>query len=400
MVVGPTSARGDRRRRVLTEERISSSAQAYSSAAGKTANRGPLGSRYAPAAAVENQVRITSLIPRRWITLAGGWLLFAVFIAVLEVAHVKMPTLRVALGARQLTAADLSFLHRGGASIAVWFCSVLLFMCSAVSLLIYSLRRHRVDDYQGRYRIWIWSALGWIVLSLNVTASLHTIFVESMIRLTGWSPWKDGAIWWIAPAIFLLVAVGIRVVIDVYECRSACVGLLTAGGCWLVAVLVHLEWIPVASSTTQTLLVAGLSMAGYLMALTGLVLYARHIIQETEDLMSRTVSGRVEGQDTNTSRNIPSRGSTAGSKPAGGSPQKSVLAGYNGDDLAVSRRTDLDTGHERTSRSGTVRDWTDGSEEVRDLYGDEENVPSKKRKLSKSERKRLRKLKERARRAA
>jgi hypothetical protein len=57
-----------------------------------------------------------------------------------------------------------------------WFIGVMLAGSAGASLLIYQLRRYRVDDYQGRYRLWR------LVLVVSILAS-----VNSLVSIVDWS---------------------------------------------------------------------------------------------------------------------------------------------------------------------------------------------------------------------
>ncbi len=61
-------------------------------------------------------------------------------------------------------------------SFGSWFIGVLLAGSAGASLLIYQLRRYRVDDYQGRYRLWR------LVLVVLMLAS-----VNSLVSIIDWS---------------------------------------------------------------------------------------------------------------------------------------------------------------------------------------------------------------------
>ena len=61
---------------------------------------------------------------------------------------------RVADGGAPVAALDLA----AKGSLGCWFSSLLLLAAAAVAILVYAVRRHRTDDYQGRYRIWLWAA--------------------------------------------------------------------------------------------------------------------------------------------------------------------------------------------------------------------------------------------------
>ena len=64
----------------------------------------------------------------------------------------------------------------------------MLLLASATCLLIYSIRRHRIDDFRGRYRIWLAASAACLVLSANSVAGLHSVLsdvIESFHRLVG-----------------------------------------------------------------------------------------------------------------------------------------------------------------------------------------------------------------------
>ena len=46
---------------------------------------------------------------------------------------------------------------------------------------------HRIDDFRGRYRIWLAAAMACLVLSANSIAGLHEVLADVMTRVTGWS---------------------------------------------------------------------------------------------------------------------------------------------------------------------------------------------------------------------
>ena len=50
------------------------------------------------------------------------------------------------------------------------------------AVLIYTLRRHRLDDYGGRYRLWLWAAACWFVMSMDEACTLHEGFKLRFLR--------------------------------------------------------------------------------------------------------------------------------------------------------------------------------------------------------------------------
>ena len=69
----------------------------------------------------------------------------------------------------------------GEGSLAAWYSSLLLTVASLCALLCYSLRRHRLDDYKARYRIWLAAAMCWFVMGVDEAGSLHEGFKELIL---------------------------------------------------------------------------------------------------------------------------------------------------------------------------------------------------------------------------
>ena len=160
------------------------------SAYGTTAKESSL-TRWSDAAALERQLRLVDLIPqRRWL-LALWFVLLSGVIAGLTWLYAWMPQLAAMTKDGRVAAFDLD----GEGSLASWYSSALLAMASVVALIIYGLRRHRLDDYRGRYRIWLWASLILLLASIDVATSLHAVLRPLMTALTGTPLYGDGSIW-------------------------------------------------------------------------------------------------------------------------------------------------------------------------------------------------------------
>ena len=92
-----------------------------------------------------------------------------------------MPTLTAALGRGTPARPGVAAFDLGGkGSLAAWFSSLMLLAASLVAVLVYTVRRHRMDDYRGRYRVWLWAALCWFLMATDAAASLHEGFRDLM----------------------------------------------------------------------------------------------------------------------------------------------------------------------------------------------------------------------------
>lgn len=76
-------------------------------------------------------------------------------------------------------------------SIAAWLSSQLWLLCLAATVLTFQLRKHKLDDYNGEYRLWSWLVLTCLVASIDATTDITQLFASALDRWTqlnlGWS---------------------------------------------------------------------------------------------------------------------------------------------------------------------------------------------------------------------
>ena len=274
--------RDDRRRRLLAEESCGLLGAAGSRAA--SANGGLTTERrsqnYGDAAFMDETLRLIDLVPRRLITL--GLLLLAglAVVAGLEAlyAWTSTPSLNQITTDGSVAAFDLD----GEGSLAVWFSSAILMLAALVAVLVYTIRRHKTDDYRGYYRVWLWAAACWLVMSIDETASLHEGFMGMMAHVTGTKIYGDGSIWWVVPYFFLLGAVGSRLLVDMRTCRLSSAALLTTAACYALAVATQVAG---DGLTRAVMLEEGAEMVGNVFLLLAMGLHARYVILDAEGLL-------------------------------------------------------------------------------------------------------------------
>lgn len=261
-----TTPRDDRRRRALSDV---ASVSAVPPVARKGATPRPADA-YTAAARRENQLGWIDLVPHRHRGLAA-WLGIGAGIIGTEIwlfAASRTWAIEGAIDAFSLTSRQ---------SLAAWTGSLILALATGLSLLIYSLRRNKLDDYRGRYRVWLSAAATWLVLSLNAAAPTQEPLRAALAEATGRVGWRDGALWWMIPAGVWMGLLIVRLGLETRACRTACGAVAGASGCWIAALLI--EYIPVPVSEFQfELLVGGLRLAGYWLLWFGLLAFARHVV--------------------------------------------------------------------------------------------------------------------------
>lgn len=268
--------RDERRRRLLTEE--SANPPTATAEESRPATKGEKAVRYADGALYANRLRVTDLVPQQPWLLAVAFLGGALVVGGLEALYHWMQTVAAQTTDGRIEAFDLD----GEGSLAVWFSSMTLLAASAVALMVYSVRRHKADDYHGRYRIWVWAALCWLVMSIDECGSLHEAFKEMMAHLTGTRIAGDGSLWWAGAYALALGAVGIQLLLEMRVCRSSTAAFVATAASYGVAVAAQLGWIMPETGARGVMLEEGAEMAGNLLLLLSMAIHLRYVCLDAE----------------------------------------------------------------------------------------------------------------------
>jgi hypothetical protein len=272
--------RDDRRRRLLTDDLSDPDEGTTVRVWRENAAAGQRSESYGNAEFLERQWRLLDLIPRR-LSVQMLILLAAVAVAAgLQAAYYWMVQ-RVAAGHAAVAALDLA--SKG--SLACWFSSLTLLAASAAALLIYNVRRHKADDYQGRYRVWRWAAVCWFFLATDQAASLREAFRDAMTGLSGTPILGDGSFWWVAVYVFAFGAVGSRLLVDMRPSRLSICALLAATVAYGLAATSWLGFSLVDGTPGELMFRVGSEMAGGVMLLAAMALHARYVILDAEGLL-------------------------------------------------------------------------------------------------------------------
>jgi hypothetical protein len=231
---------------------------------------------------MDEQSRLTDLVPTRLPAFLIPLVLGTAVIAGLEALYAWMPQLARFATDGRVAAFDLD----GEGSLAVWFSSMTLAAAGLVAIVVYTVRRHKVDDYHGRYRIWLWAASCWLLMSLDETASLHEGFKEMMATVSGTRLFGDGSVWWVVPYFFLLGAVGTRLLVDMRCCWLSSATLVLAALCYASAVAAQLGLVLHDGGAREVMFEEGAELFGDLLLLMAMGLHARHVILDAQGLLS------------------------------------------------------------------------------------------------------------------
>jgi hypothetical protein len=221
---------------------------------------------------------VTCLIPKRRWTLTFLVLLGLCAIAGLEFLYGDVWESEPEPWRSALTALDVT--SRG--SLVSWFSSVLWLAAAFGSVMVYALRRHRLDDYRGGHRVWMVAALACVVASIDATTGLHTAIVPLMVRATGITLYGDGRVWWMLVFSVVFGLVGLRLAIEVRRCRLALASLLLACGGYLLAALVELNVLLADAGPLAAMARTNGLLLGHLSAALSVAFYGRFVHRDAQ----------------------------------------------------------------------------------------------------------------------
>jgi hypothetical protein len=167
-------------------------------------------------------------------------------------------------------------------------------------VLVYTVRRHRLDDYRGHYRIWLWAASCWLLMSIDATANLHDGLGEIMAWLTGTRLFGDNCMWWFVVCGFLIAAVSLRLLVDMRHDLLSAGALVITAVCYAVSLGFHfhciplhaLKWPPLEVAARAVVLNKAAFLMGHLFLLMAMIWHARYVVLDAEGLLRRRRRGR------------------------------------------------------------------------------------------------------------
>lgn len=385
--------RDERRRRVLLEETGDRRPQGESS---KTSSGGSAGSsktvrRYPISTLSTRQPSLLALVPeRRWTLLLWAALLLSC-IAGLQAAYGYIALGHAQVSLTRVPAIDLA----SRASLASWFASILLLASAVLGALTYLMRRHRLDDYRGRYRMWYW-VIGILVLaSADQVAGIQASIRNALLDVAGIAGYPDAHLIWNACMAVIVLAVVVRLGIEMRECRISFLWLTAALACYGAAAAGQLEWMWSGASIFRVMVQSALTLGGHLSLLLAIGFHACYVHRDAGGLIKKKwhLKREPEGRESAPSGNAQaaSRGTRGSVKPVREPPAKTAPSRRRRLAEAPAGEPDVETlpigrgkRSERRKSAGTEACQTTDQETALGAQ-----------KLSKAERRRLRKQRRR-----
>lgn len=270
----------ERRRRVLRDEITGQGEEVAEPAAVPTPSKRSK-RRYSDGALAENQPRVTDFLPQRAYTLLVWGLGLLTFIAALETAHIYCGTRGWFESEPRLAAFNLA---KPG-SVGQWFAGGMLALAAALGSLTFRLRAHRIDDFRGKYRLWIVAIAALLLASVDVSSGLHHAF-SAAAEVLAKGPFlglADG--WWMAIYAGCFGAMGIRMAIEMRASRGALQFLFLSTAGFIYAGMQLLGMIKFADSFESSVVLSTTWLIAVWAVLMATAAFARHVYLDAQGLL-------------------------------------------------------------------------------------------------------------------
>ncbi len=357
MSLAASQRRDQRRRLVLSWSRAGSASSSPAPEPRRLAD-------YGPDALPERQPAVATLVP----TGLGGFAIAAGVILSLMAAATGVGLWETIHGgqlfgsgggrfAQTLAAVRHCLDIRSFASLAGWLAQVCLVVATTLALVVRLMRRHRRDDYRGRYRAWGWLAAVFTLSACTAQVPLGQAFGGLVSDATGLTLGPAGMGWWVLAAVVACGGTGLWAVLPLHERAATAIWLSLSMASWAAAAACM--WL--AQGRESWIVFGNASwMAGAALAAIAMLAAARSVIREVRGLPARQPARKQAATPD----------APAAKKPA-------AAPAARADDAAIRHDRDDDEQPQFTA-------YVDGSE------ADDDEAAG--RHLSKAERKRLRKL--------
>lgn len=223
---------------------------------------------YADEALKENQLRLCDLIPKAWWTILLFLLVPCGMLFGIAQGYLHFH--------QQEDAVAATFALEGSGNMASWFASLLLLLAVVGSLQVYLLRRHKLDDYRGRYKVWLVVA-GWCaVASLDASSGLHRLLELAARRMptAGMLSSADG--WWLLIAAGVSGTLGLRLVVEMRRTIPSLVFMSLALIGYGSLLAQQLGWVVIPATIDTSLLSAMILLGSHVAVSMSIWMYARY----------------------------------------------------------------------------------------------------------------------------
>ena len=179
---------------------------------------------YSIGAKRRHQRKVTDLIPKRPLAYSLSIVGFATLLASVNLLAAFSPSWISVIGHEGVEALSIT----GASSLTVYLSTLFFAVAAALCLQIYALRQHRCDDYEGTYRVWGWLFPVFAIVSLSCVLPLASISRNIFIAVSG----RGFSVQWLPLAIGVLL-VSLLLIRYLMEVRSSLGTVAWASLGWL-----------------------------------------------------------------------------------------------------------------------------------------------------------------------
>ena len=384
-------ATGDqRRRRVLIEESLGVVGTAVEGEGERHSVTLAVseGTSYSDAAALSRQPPSVLVLASRPFTLTVAALSAAVLLAGLLAAYAHWGLWPAGSLPALLTALDL---ERPGC-FAAWFCSLLLAAAAFQGVQIYCLRRHKTDDYRGRYRVWSWIPVVLLAMAAGQATGIHQDLISLAVASLAPTAGLVSATTWPLAAGLLWIIVAARLTVEIRASRWATIFLAMATVGYVAGLVTAQISVQPISRVLIVLCSSALLMTAHLAVFVSVLVFGRHVYLDSQGLLPV--------------RKAAPRRAKSRAQDAAVENKKSRRKALEPDDQSqVEEKNEAKAPNapQQQPLPAPMLRWEEDTAEAGEPYGaDEQDGVAPREKLSKTERRRLKKQRqqEQLRRAA
>lgn len=296
-----------RRRRVILDDAVQSAAvqpvvSSNPASAGSSKKK-----LYSSAAKRRGQLKTTDLIPkRRWpLAMVTGVVLIAFAVVnLLAVYATQWPVLS--------TDAMQAFRITGIGTVSNWFSSLLLMVTGMASLQIYGMRKHRCDDYNGHYRIWLFLAVIFVVASINCVVDFRAI-ANSLSNAAGFSG-QNGMVVLLVIKMVALTGLVVRGILEIRASQGALVAVVVVWVAYASAIIAQIPAVRSELVQNEEFIVGNLFLIGTLATFFTVVIYSRYVYLHANDLI-KVAAKKVKTREAAVSKEAASKSTKTEVKP-------------------------------------------------------------------------------------
>ena len=236
MSLAGNQRRDQRRRLVVSWNRLSSTA-----ANGSTAEVRQIAD-YSPEALPERQPALAMLLPTSLggMALVSGGILSLISVSIgigwcEPVFNASLFSTAEGRFSAAIAAAKACFDPHSLFSLTGWLGQMALVVAAIVSLVVRLMRRHRCDDYHGRYRAWGWLAALYLLTACAGHVPIGTLVGSILSDATGITLGPQGQGWWFLLSSLTFAAVSLWAIMPLHERLGTVVWLSLCLAAWAVA---------------------------------------------------------------------------------------------------------------------------------------------------------------------